>query len=73
MLNRHRLMSINLRHALTFVTVADLGTVSKAAAQLRIAQPALSRQIGALEQEFGLKLFDRVEAGSCSPWRASSF
>ena len=60
MLNRHRLMSINLRHALTFVTVADLGTVSKAAAQLRIAQPALSRQIGALEQEFGLKLFDRV-------------
>ena len=60
MLNRHRHMSINLRHALTFVTVADLGTVSKAAAQLRIAQPALSRQIGALEQELGLKLFDRV-------------
>jgi DNA-binding transcriptional LysR family regulator len=60
MLNRHRHMSINLRHALTFITVADLGTVSKAAAQLRIAQPALSRQIGALEQELGLKLFDRV-------------
>lgn len=60
MLNRHRHMSINLRHALTFVTVADLGTVSKAAAQLRIAQPALSRQIGALEQELGLMLFDRV-------------
>ena len=60
MLNQHRLMSINLRHARTFVTVADLGTVSKAAAQLRIAQPALSRQIGALEQELGLKLFDRV-------------
>lgn len=60
MLNRHRHMSINLRHALTFVTVADLGTVSKAAAQLRIAQPALSRQIVALEQELGLKLFDRV-------------
>jgi DNA-binding transcriptional LysR family regulator len=51
---------MNLRHALTFVTVAELGTVSKAAAQLRIAQPALSRQIGALEQELGLKLFDRV-------------
>lgn len=51
---------MNLRHALTFVTVAELGTVSKAAMRLRIAQPALSRQIVALEQELGLKLFDRV-------------
>ena len=53
-------MRMDLRHALTFVTVADLGTVSKAALRLRIAQPALSRQIAALEQEFGLKLFDRI-------------
>jgi len=51
---------MDLRHLRTFVTVADLGTVSKAALQLRIAQPALSRQIGDLEQELGLKLFDRV-------------
>lgn len=51
---------MNLRFALTFVTVADLGTVSSAAKRLRIAQPALSRQIGAFEQELGLKLFDRI-------------
>jgi DNA-binding transcriptional LysR family regulator len=51
---------MDLRHALTFVTVADLGTVSKAALRLHVAQPALSRQIAALEQEFGLKLFDRI-------------
>ena len=51
---------MDLRHTRTFVTVAELGTVSKAALHLRIAQPALSRQINDLEQEFGFKLFDRV-------------
>jgi LysR family nitrogen assimilation transcriptional regulator len=51
---------MNLRQALTFVTVAELGTVSKAALRLRIAQPALSRQIIDLERELGLRLFDRV-------------
>lgn len=51
---------MDLRRTRTFVTVAQLGTVSKAAQQLRIAQPALSRQIGDLEREVGFKLFDRV-------------
>jgi DNA-binding transcriptional LysR family regulator len=51
---------MDLRRARTFVTVAELGTVSKAAAHLHTAQPALSRQISKLEQELGLKLFDRV-------------
>jgi DNA-binding transcriptional LysR family regulator len=51
---------MNLRHARTFVTVAELGTVSKAALRLRIAQPALSRQLIDLEHELGLRLFDRI-------------
>ena len=51
---------MDLKHLRAFVTVADEGTVSKAAALLHIAQPALSRQIIDLEAELGLALFHRI-------------
>jgi DNA-binding transcriptional LysR family regulator len=51
---------MDLRRLRTFVTIAELGTVSRAALHLRISQSALSRQISDLEQEFRVKLFDRV-------------
>ena len=51
---------MDLKQLKTFATVVEHGTVSRAAQHLHIAQPALSRQIGALENELGLRLFDRV-------------
>jgi DNA-binding transcriptional LysR family regulator len=51
---------MDLRHLRTFATVAEQGTVSQASVRLRIAQPALSRQIRHLEEELGVRLFDRV-------------
>ena len=51
---------MDLKRLRTFVAVADLGTVSKAALRLRISQSALSRQISDLESECGFKLFDRI-------------
>jgi LysR family transcriptional regulator, cyn operon transcriptional activator len=49
---------MNFKHLQTFVTICECGTVSRAAAQLRITQPALSRRIEALQNELGLRLFD---------------
>ena len=47
----------------TLVHVAELGSLSKAADRLHIAQPALSRQVRMLEAELGIQLFNRHGRG----------
>lgn len=54
---------MDLRQLRTFRTVAELGSLSKASDHLRIAQPALSRQIKLLEHELRTPLFVRHGRG----------
>jgi DNA-binding transcriptional LysR family regulator len=50
---------MELRHLRYFVAVAEAENVTRAAAKLRVAQPAVSRQIRDLEEELGLALLER--------------
>ena len=54
---------MNLRALSNFLTVAETGSLNAAADIVRIAQPALTRQIALLEEEFGTKLFVRHHRG----------
>jgi DNA-binding transcriptional LysR family regulator len=54
------LVLVDLRHLRYFVAVADAGGFSKAAARLRVSQPALWRQVRQLEHDLGVRLFDRI-------------
>jgi LysR family transcriptional regulator, cyn operon transcriptional activator len=51
---------MNLRFLHTFIAVADNAGVGRAAARLNLTQSAVSRQIQALEDELGLRLFARI-------------
>lgn len=54
---------VELRHLRYFVAVAEDLSFRRAAERLRVAQPALSKQIRDLEQEVGARLLDRNTAG----------
>ena len=51
---------LDVRKLRYFATVAELGSFTRAAAALHIAQPALSRQVQQLEQEIGMDLLIRA-------------
>lgn len=56
-------MSVDFRKLKSFVKIVDTGSVSRAAAILRTAQPALSQQIASLETHFKHKLLIRSNVG----------
>lgn len=51
---------MRLRQLMYFVTVARTQHFSRAATQIHVAQPSISRQIRLLEQELGVVLFHRA-------------
>jgi DNA-binding transcriptional LysR family regulator len=54
---------MELRHLRYFLAVAEALSFTKAAAQLRVAQPAVSRQVQDLEDEIGVDLLKRSPRG----------
>lgn len=55
--------AFNLNHLRYFYEVARSGNMRRAAARIGISQPALSKQIQALEEAIGLQLFYRSSRG----------
>lgn len=55
---------IDLKQLKAFSTLAEFGSFSRSAGVLGVAQPVLSRQIKALEQELGVELFYRNGRGT---------
>ncbi|RJQ77224.1 LysR family transcriptional regulator [Pseudonocardiaceae bacterium YIM PH 21723] len=56
-------MELEVRHLRVLVTVADAGSVSKAAAKLGLSQPSLSGQLKRIERVMGSPLFERSPTG----------
>lgn len=50
---------INYHHLYYFKTIAEEGSVSKAAEKLRVGQPTLSAQLKQFEESLGILLFER--------------
>ena len=56
-------MDLSIAKLHQLVTVARNGSISKAAIELNLSQPALSRSIAAMENRYGIQIFNRVGQG----------
>jgi LysR family transcriptional regulator, nitrogen assimilation regulatory protein len=54
---------MELRSLAYFARIAELGSITRAATHLRLAQPALTRHVQRLEEELGVALFTRANRG----------
>jgi LysR family nitrogen assimilation transcriptional regulator len=54
---------MELRSLNYFARIAELGSITRAASHLRLAQPALTRHVQRLEEELGVALFTRANRG----------
>src|SRR5262245_10141626 len=52
-------MAVDVRHLRSFLAIADAGNITRAAADLHVTQPALSRTLRQLELHLGVPLVDR--------------
>lgn len=50
---------LELRHLRTLVALAETGNLSKAAARVHLSQPAASHQVRAIEEHYGIEIFER--------------
>ena len=55
--------ALDVKQLKALVTVVEVGSVTRAAELLHLVQPAVTRQIRALEHELGVPLFERTRQG----------
>jgi hypothetical protein len=63
---------LKLRDLRVFMAVANAGTMGRAAADLAVSQPVISKSIADLEDALGVRLFDRSRRGFATPASPSS-
>jgi len=56
-------MIVSLTKLRQLVTIAQCESLSRAAAELNVSQPALSRAVAFIEDVYGVKIFDRTPQG----------
>ena len=64
-------MHITLRHLHFFEAVAKPGSISRAASELHVTQPAVSMQMKQLEEQIGLALVEQIGRRMCLTDRKS--